>query len=227
MNGEWVKEATTLGLIKDLINCRQQFVEVSQARWYKNVSKLWGRNRKLESLSQKSQAIANELSVRFGGILWQMSRRVKTSGPLTETEWEDCQTGIWQLMNDSARTISNYRRFCGVLWDISLAQLGQFGNVASFTSLRPKFMLRQFVDEMTSSDARGVLRVSAFGEAEGTKLAGKELLDSLKVAFSLLQLQMLSRTDDLSALTDGEITAEMVRSFEEPFLEYRRWLFES
>lgn len=225
MNGEWVKEATTLGLITDLINCRQQFVEVSQARW--NLTKLWRRGHKLESLSQKSQTIANELGVRFGGILWQMSRRVKTSGPLTDTEWEDCLTGIWQLMNDSARNMSNYRRFCGVLWDISLAQFGQFGNVASFTGLRPKFMLRQFVDEMTSSDARGLLRASAFGEGDEIRLAGKELLDSLKLAFQLLQLQMLSRTDDLSALTDGEITAEMVRSFEEPFLEYRRWLFES
>ena len=67
----------------------------------------------------------------------------------------------------------------------------------------------------------------AFGEAENMNVTGRELLASLDLAFPVLHMYVLSRIDDLSALTDGVITSDMVRHFKEPFPEYRRWLFES
>ena len=225
MNEELINEATTLGLVKALLENKQRYVEIYESRWW-HVRNRWRKRHRLKALSQNSQAIAHELSTRFRGILWQMARRVK-SGPLTATEWKNCQTSIWQLVNDHARTMSNYLRFCGVLWDICSGEFGKLGNISSLTALKTKFMLRQFVDEMSNSDARGLLRASAFGEKEETMPEGKELMDGVNRAIPVLHMHLLSRIDDLSALTDGEITADMVRRFKEPFLEYKRWLFES
>lgn len=226
MNREWVKEETTLGLITELIDSKQKYVEISKSGWLLSPWKRFRKGHKLKELAQKNQVIADELSARYEIILWQMSLRVKASGRLTDAEWENCQTSIWQLVKDHARTMTNYRRFCGVLWDACRDELGNYGKVASLVALRPKFMLRQFVDEMPNSDARGLLRACAFGR-HNTKLSGKELIDSLTLAFGVLHLQVLSRIDDLSALSDGEITPEMARAIKEPFLEYRQWLFES
>jgi len=226
MNEEWVKETTTLGLVKELIDCKKTYVEIAKARWWSSPRKWWRKSHKLEELSQRHQPIADELSKRYEGMLWQMSRRVKESGPLTATEWENCQAGIWQLVWDQARTFSNYRRFCGVFWDICLRQFGQFGNAAPLAALRPKFMLRQFVDELDNSDARGLLRGWAYSKQENM-LVGKEVLDGLTDAFGVLHRRVLRRLDDLSLLTDGEITPAMARNIQPPYLEYRRWLFKS
>ena len=227
MNREWVIDETTIGLVKELLGCKQRYVDISKSGWFRSPVKRWGRDKKLRDLTQTSQAVGSQLSVRYEGILLQMAQRVKASDPLTETEWKDAQTTIWELMKTNARTMSNYRRFSGVLWDVCVSEFGSLGNVASLMSLRPKFMLRQFVDEMQSSDARGILRTMAFGEPEETKLGGRELLNSLERAFPVIHMYVLRRINDLSALTDGEITAEMVNPIQAPFAEYRRWLFES
>ena len=225
MSGEWVKEATTLGLVEMLIEGRQQFVEISGANWLRP-RKRFRKAHKLRHLSQRRQAIGDQLSVRYQGILLQMTGRVRTLDSWDEAELENCQRSIWQAASDRTQNMTNYRKFCGMLWDICTDELSYFGNVAPLTALRPKFMLRQFIDEMPNSDARGLLRASAFGE-DKHDLSGRELCDSLNLAFPLLHLQVLSRIDDLSALTDGEITPQIARAIKEPYLEYRRWLFES
>lgn len=221
MSGEWIKEATTLGLVTELINSKQTFSEVSGSTWYRHPWQWWNKKRRLAELSENGRVIAHEISKRFEGILLQMFQRAKAPKSMVQVDWEECQTAIWQLARDNTRNMTDYHRFCAVLWNISLSEIG---SVATYVALRPKFMLRQFVDEMPSSDERGTLRATAFGRA-GT-LSDRETLDSLERAFPILHQQLLSRGKELKSLTDGEITWEKIRDFEEPFAEYRHWLFE-
>ncbi len=221
MNGEWIKEATTLELVKELIDSRKRFSEVSNAKWYKQPRKWWRKDHMLANLSENNQAIAWQISVRYGGILLQMFQRAKAPKGFVESDWEECQTAIWQLVRDNTRNMTDYQRFCAVLWNICRREIG---SAAAYGALRPKFMLRQFIDEMPPSDERGTLRTTAFGLA-GT-LSDRETLDSLARAFPILHQQLLSKRDDLKSLTDGEMTPESIEKFTAPFAEYRHWLFE-
>lgn len=223
MSRSEVSQERTLELARVLVECRREYANIVKAKWF-HFRKHFRKGHKTKKLLQRSQSIAGELSSRYEGIIYQMYRRTALAAvPLTASKWEALQDRVWGLCRDSTRTMTDYAKFSTVLWNICFIQMGQ---EESMLALKPKFMLRQFVDEMPSSDERGNLRTTAYGQESKMSYTGKELLSSLELSFPILHECVLSHLENLPKLTDGAITEAMVSGFAVPHVEYRRWLFE-
>lgn len=159
--------------------------------------------------------LAGELSVRYRGILREILRRAGT----LEVEQQSRMVIIWQKMAADMRMTEDYRTFSKLLWLSVIAAAG-YGP----ESLKPKLMLRQFVDEMPPCEERGVLRALAYGDP-GYRPTGEEALRSLAAAYSILNNALMARENDLPILTDHVFSALLVNQFQDPYVEYDNWLF--
>jgi hypothetical protein len=225
MNGVAVSENKTIVLTNELVKRTQEYEQISKAVWWRQPIKSWRRGRKKQAILTRSQLILGELASRYEGIMFQMFYRSRSTPPtLTNSQWEQIQDTVWLLVGDELRTMSDHRTFSGVLWKAYLSQLGVS---AAILALRPKFMLRQFVDEMPSSDQRGILRATAYGANDSTQRSGKELVRLIKSALSIFHAHVLAHATEVQTLTAGEFKEAEVQSYSEPFAPYQTWLFHS
>ena len=208
---------TTLKLSKMLIEGTKRFENVENAIWWRNplYTILKTRNRALRVRLDGIQCV---LMVRYKGVLYQVFRRMG----LTDEQLVRSQVRVWVGFRNSALTMTDARSFAKCLWELCLTQ-GKLGTL----TLKPKLMLRQFVDEMSNSDERGVLRSLGYGSPDGYQPADDETLQLLLRAYPLLHKELLNRIEELELLTDDQISARMVNAMVEPFVDYKNWLFNS
>lgn len=223
MSERRVGDETTLNLGRALIVCRQEYAKTCNLTWMNPWRRLH-RDSSKKRLLERGEEIAGELAVRYEGIMFQLFIRANGEETLDSEIWKNLQTIVWLSVGDGIRTTRDPRHFTRVLWNVYVKRLD---SEASVESLKPKFMLRQFIDEMPSSDERGVLRAMAYGWGGAPSQSGKELLHLIQLSLPILHDQLLLHASDLDALTDGALTESLVRSFSEPYDEYRTWLFYS
>jgi len=184
--------------------------EKTKGWWRKKVLK-W----KKDGLHKELRQALDVLTARYEGVLYQLLRHSGISaGALKSTV-----TAIWVSCQDSILTLNDYKEFSSVLWESYVSV-----SAADARTFRPKLMLRQIVDEMPSSDERGILIYRAYDKASLSDPPGKEVLVKLSKAYTMLHQELLKHEDDLMVLTGGEITPADIKNFEAPFVRYEQWL---
>jgi hypothetical protein len=158
------------------------------------------------------------IAERYAGIMYQLYRRASPN----DSQLTDFIAKVWFLVQQSSKTIKSYNNIPKNIWDSCIAILG-----SKIDSLKIKFMLRLFVDELPPCDERGFLRFIAFGRQEGVAHHTSETLKSARNSSRLLHNVMLSYLNDLRILTDDAISPEMIDGMEEPFDQYLVWLLKS
>jgi hypothetical protein len=218
MNRKGFQGKTSLALMREFVDKTRALVKYQDAgpeeqlRW---LHKRW-LIRKKHKLRAALAEIMVELANRYEGVFFQMLRK---SGKRDE-ELRNSVAAIWIESQDRSRTLQDYKGFPAILWEAYASQVSR-----PATLVKPKFMLRIFVDEMAPSDARGILKDRAYDKNAINKETGNEMLEQLSGGYSALHEQLLRRASDLEVLTDGEIALSLVQNLKEPFLQYERWLF--
>ena len=218
MSREEVQGKTTLALMKEYVENSQEL------RKYQGVQpedkKHWWQKKWLDwrkrSLYQKIRRIGVELAARYEGIFHQLLRK---SG-VDSTAIKPTISAIWVSCQDRLLTLNESKRFSQVLWESYVSIVG-----AEINGLKPKFMLRQFIDEMPSSDERGILMDRAYDKNAINQDSGAEVLNKLTNSYPILHEQLIRHGKDLRILTDREITQVVVSSIKPPFVQYEQWLF--
>ena len=127
---------------------------------------------------------------------------------------------VWQLMQSRIRTLQDYRRVPPILWETCASRLGP-----NIDPLKPKFMLRAFVDELGPSKELGALLSLAFGSQEQPRPDDAIALHLISDALGRLHKVLKDHPDDIGVLTGGTISKKSIRKFVPPFSEYEEWLF--
>jgi hypothetical protein len=115
------------------------------------------------------------------------------------------------------------------LWKLVDGQMNaQFGNggCAAAASLKQKFMLRQFIDDLPNNEARGVLRSLAYisGEDPSDEVV-VERRALLRDAYQHLHKVLWHRRKDLARRTDDTISVTRKRPDPADLAKYEHWLF--
>lgn len=213
----------TLSLARAFIEVSKAYELVSYAslldspRWW--VSKrVWilrrYRESRLRSLSARRVALVAELSKRFEGLLFELFTQRSSV-----IEFGGYVANVWRQAQIEAFSMNDHRQFSAVLWGI------QLGLGYDVKELRPKFMLRQFVDEMPAGSHRTTLSLLAYGGVRNMPFINREVTSFVKRAYPVLHQEVLYRTAELPILTDGELSPVLVNTFTEPFDQYHKWLF--
>jgi hypothetical protein len=177
---------------------------------------MWFRkDNKEKKLSQKLDEIENQLADRYEGIMLQMLRKANTANDTSVRL-------IWSLARTKALLARDKWAFPRVLWESYKERVDLDDSMASV--LRPKFMLRQFVDEIENSAHRDVLRALAYGGGNGSGEFTKETFNMFNSALDSLHKELLQQSSSVDHMTDRTLRAGEIKTFRKPFVEYRDWL---
>jgi len=177
---------------------------------------MWFRKDKKEKkLSQKLDGIENRLADRYEGIMLQMLRKANIADDTSVRL-------IWSLVRTKAILARDKWAFPRVLWESYKEKANVDDSMISL--LRPKFMLRQFVDEIENSAHRDVLRALAYGSGNGSGAFPKETFNMFNLALVSLHKELLQQSSFVDHMTDGTLRAGEIKTFKKPFVEYRDWL---
>ena len=131
----------------------------------------------------------------------------------------EATVAVWQATLDQMRGTRDYRVLSSIVWNAAEAQAGLHQPV-----LKPKLMLRQFVDEMPDGDERGAIRVLAYGHS-GTEPPGREVLRLLSSGYAVLHTQLIMHIQELDILTDSLFSPELIQRIGSSYVQYEEWLF--
>lgn len=214
-----VQSRGTMRLAKDFVIGSRSMEKLLYAKLWQNPLMYTARKLGFHNSRRRVLAvIAGELGRRYKGVLLELFRRTG----MQPADFSSAITSVWMHVADGAKTMLEHRSFSKVIWESADRKVPSPGA----PSLKPKMMLRQFVDEMPSSDGRGVLRTLAYGEP-GLPQEGSEALNLLLNAYPVLHEVVISRLAELDVLTDSALAADVVESLTGPYIQYEQWLFRS
>lgn len=217
-----LSSTSTLALIAAFVERTKELDQLINARWY-NIGLSWKRPRAFweRLIHDKLNGLVEELCLRYRGIMYQIFRRAGVNhGQLDTTV-----TNVWVSVQQGVITMTDEREFSKMLWKECMTMVP---SSAPAECLKPKFMLRQFIDEIPPCDERGVLRALAYDSPPGVKASqfGGDIDRQLSKAYELLHGQVLEYTqDDLNVFTDGTIFRTMFFDLDALHREYQQWLF--
>jgi hypothetical protein len=171
------------------------------------------RVRKRRALSSLRDALVGELSVRYDGIMRELFDCAGGGSP-----FEEHFRGVWIELQGKAVTSRRPGLFSACLWEI------QRRRNATVEDLKPKFMLRQFVDELPDGEPRGALRLLAYSYQMNWPEQSQEAPRMVRRGYELLHERVKARAESLEALTGGVLNARMLGSLRSPE-QYDQWLF--
>lgn len=205
----------TLRLAKKLVEGTRMYERVAVAKWVRNplLRILRRTNRKRH---EKLDVIFLVLTKRYKPTLNQLFQRAG----ITDDQIKAQLFAVLLTFRAELRTLSNYKGFSKSLWAACVSQAG-----ADVPALKPKFMLRQFVDEIKAKESRDLLRALAYGLSDGFASDAEEAARLLEDAYAHLHNAVLDHCEDLNILTDGTLQPETISKLRKPFLEYQNWLF--
>ena len=212
---EATHEQGTFELTQSLVVCSRKLDRVLHAKWWHAPRTVWTRDKRVKALHARINEVAIELGVRFKGIMVELLQSVD---PHANFDFEVART--WQRVSEDAITM-NHKEFCAHLWHVFVPLRKQ----ERAKVFKPKFMLRQFVDEIPACKDQGVLIAMAYGPLRNPRPTASEILRCLEIAYRLLHIQVSKRSSELEILTDNEISSEMISQFVAPYVQYEDWLF--
>ncbi|MET0396197.1 MAG: hypothetical protein ABW277_05205 [Longimicrobiaceae bacterium] len=205
---------------RDFVRYTRKRDKMLVATWWHHPVRWLMRKWRRDVLELKQIALAGELAERYQGVIVQALRRVEVTHV---DEMRKCITAIWLDVQGRTHALVDDHGLTSLIWCVIHEQLGE-----RVQSLRPKLMLLQFVDELPSSDERGVLRALAFSRSDYINAADDEsILTLLAKAYDKLHAEVMSRLVDLDGLTDREFMHEIASIGKQHRHTYHRWLFQS
>jgi hypothetical protein len=217
----------TLALARNYVRCARRFEECIHAHLLTNPwRKLWGWKKR--RLREKSSKISHELTNRYEGILRELL--YSHNSHISEDEVKEFITAVWLSASPRLSGLEDYRFFSTIVWQVYEA-LAEARQLSINPLLKPKFMLRQFVEEIPRRHRRerAVLRQLVFDAitvpTSDDGAADDEVIILRGRAYPLFHLQLLRLAEHLQALTDGVISKEEVANIESPFVQFDDWFF--
>ena len=205
----------TFELALILVECSRKLDHVLQARWWREPLTVWTRSNNVRLLRARINEVSIELGTRYKGVMAQLLQIID---PRANFEVEVARA--WQYVGEAAITM-NHKEFCARLWHGFVPQDKQ----DKARAIKPKFMLRQFVDEIPACKDQGILIATAYGPMIVPSPSATEILKSLEFAYGLLHVELTKCLLELDVLTDNEISREMISKFCPPYIQYEDWLF--
>ena len=220
---------STIQLVRDLLKFIRAFEGITinptplrHPYWWvlSKVKFLGGVKKRRESeLSNQLIDTMGELVDRYDGILFQLFSSPGAFTSVGTQGIDEKLERIWYKLQHAATTMQNHRDFSITLWMIYL----RHGNEIS--ELKPKFMLRQFVDEMPAGDERGALRSQAYKRQATLSTDDHEVAKMVYRAYPILHEQVLDFSSDLLRLTGETLKPEEIAILKPPYMRYHDWLF--
>ena len=216
LNGELeTHRQGTFELAQVLVECSRELDHVLRAKWWRDPLTVRTRNESVSLLRARIDEVSLELCARYKGVMEELHQIINP-----EADFRVELAKAWQYVGESAETM-NPKEFCAHLWHGFVPQQKQ----AEARAIKPKFMLRQFVDEIPPCKDQGILIATAYGPMVEPRPSGSEILKCLEIAYSLLHVELTKRSHELEILTDYEISGAMISSFVAPYVQYEDWLF--
>lgn len=178
------------------------------------------KRRKVARLKERSRALNGELVRRYDGILYQLfdcAGSAASFGERFPLVWESF-IGLPSLRRE-------YRLFSTLMWKV----LGDYG--AAIEKLKPKFMLRPFVDQMPAGEPRAALRTLVYerrGIVDPAGVSDQTATLLTETAYLVLhnQIRLQAHAGDIETLTGGVLSREVARRRITPVTQYHTWLFQ-
>lgn len=218
---------TTWKLATELAKCTRLAEKLRRSRLWSHALLRMVRDRRLRKIDQREDAVSRILEQRYNGVLHRSYFFItfETGDPDDAASFQGFEAEVWNLTIEEMDAKDAWCLFSSLLWRqlVSASQAcGAANSLVSVERLKPMFMLRQFVDEMADSDARGVLRTWFYNGAE--KDPTGEVLDALEAAYHELHKIILLHANELEQLTGGAITMDKLAGVSDPGPVYERWL---
>jgi hypothetical protein len=175
------------------------------------------RQRRQAELSEKQIALLGELVDRYDGILFQLF--TWTGIQVGFDEFDKKAGKIWYKFQVEARDMPSYRDFSTTLWKVYL----RYGN--EIAELKPKFVLRQFVDEMLKGEGQAVLRAQAYPRQVALSTVDREVARMIYRSYPVLHARVVNLKSHLLRLTGGVLNREEIDTLEHTYMKYHDWLF--
>jgi len=230
MSGEALNDEGTLQLSHQFLKVSREYEAVRYASFVSNpfwwvAKKLWLLNRlrdeRINKLRLRRQELVEELAVRYDGILRQLFACAKPGSSFT-----DYLAQVWHTFQGRAMTTRDPRLLSICLWDI---QQSYGGNIKSLQTIKPRFMLKQFVDELPREEPRTALLVLVYGSSVNADEVSLEVARLVKKAYHVLHahVEWRAQLEDLDLLTGNVLSQSMVSTFAPPYVQYHEWLFQT
>jgi len=211
---EWRTQGTIV-LAREFVARTQRFEKIVRAKWWNHPLLCRGKKEKLQELREDINEISGELGVRYKGIMTQLFQRMEGGG-----DFDIAVSNAWDSVRTTALMLKDYKRFSPILWDAFVPS-----REPETHSLKPKFILRQFVDEIPSCKEQGIMISTAYGPQVFPPVTGSELLICLEYAYGLLHVELIRYSPDLHVMTNEAISPETIASITPPYAQYEHWLF--
>jgi hypothetical protein len=186
-------------------------------RWVTYQASRW---RSQATARQVVDSLEELIGGRYQGVLIQILR----SGGLPESEWEQFFPVLCDRLQTRLYGAKDWRSFPQALWGSIVEGLEQ----NSLRQLKPKFMMRAFVDEIVVLPHQHFLRGLCYGETlRGYDLPpDSEWETEFLRAVPLLNEAVFRYEKSLMTLTDGALAANFLKKAREGDIEvYRSALF--
>ncbi|HJW95480.1 MAG TPA: hypothetical protein VJ901_17820 [Thermoanaerobaculia bacterium] len=186
-------------------------------------------DQRLAELKSEARELNLVLRRRYSGIIGQMVRRAAGGTALSQDSIQRFGGGVFLQFPPQIGTLEDSRRFSVVLWKLVDARLNaQFGSsgAAAAAPLKPKFMLRQFIDDLPDGEARGVLRSLAYiADDDPSDEAAIEARALLQDAYHQLHQVLWRNRKNLALRTDATISVTRKQPHPADLANYAQWFF--
>ncbi len=221
-----------LQLVREMIRIRQQLEPLLGKG---GGLKLWrfreNRDQRFERLNTAWGTHCSVLVKRYKWLMNEIHTRVPAgSGSSREQYFR----AWWRLVSNDLPGLHTADGFSACLWRAVAAAAGLQQEDPGFSSvigLKPKFMLRQFVDEMPDTEAAGSLRVLAYSPLTASTVlaaaSASELAEIVYQACLSLHATVQRFEPSLTIMTDGAIAVAGLNDPAKIARQYSAWLFQS
>ena len=205
----------TLELSLEFVQHTQELERVLYAKLWNDPLRCWRKTIVVSRLRRRINDISRELGERYESVMKELFRRMGS-----QSDFETIATRAWLALRNEAVVTDDYRRVATILWHSFVGS-----RTSIIQSVKPKFMLRQFVDEIPTCKEKGILISLAYGPITMWPSSDSEMLHSISESYPLLHAELKGRSSDLHVLTDREISTLTVSAIFPPFAQYEHWLF--
>lgn len=233
MNRTATDRTPALALVRDMIRIQRKLEplleEGATGSW-----KLWEtQDQRFDRLNEDWGFRCEVLLQRYGGVLNQLYVRLAEASSL-EVSGEQYLRAWWRLVRKDLGGLNNARNFSSSLWTAVAAAAGRLESDPEFQPvmrLKPKFMLRQFVDEMKQRESAVALRVLAYtplsADTELVAASAEELADIVYLGCLALHDTVKRFERSVEVMTGGAIHLPESDDDVAVARRYSTWLFQS